>query len=196
VSESFHRHLLNPTTKTSMTFRTKRPTCTTLMWNSASLISSCSLPIHPQRSALCTTMLCLPAWLSDSPHFRDAKGIMKNEHLGLREYGEPYIKGPIPQAIKRATQDGTPVSYAEFPLFETRLRELRQYIDSVKPRNFRQLWKDNRDSLSYWTFWYVILFGVITVLLSLFSLTVGIAQTMASFRALALAAPVLTPPAV
>lgn len=95
--------------------------------------------------------------------------------------------------IGRAAKDGTPVSYAEFPLFETRLRDLRHYMDTVRPRGFRQLWKDNRNSLSYWTFWCVIWFGVITVLLTLFALAVGIAQTIASFRALALATPASTP---
>jgi hypothetical protein len=81
------------------------------------------------------------------------------------------------------------VSYAQFPIFETRLRQLRHYMDSQKPRGLHQLWKDNRDSLNYYTFWGVIIFGLLSVFLAFFSLAVSVAQTVASFRALELATP-------
>jgi hypothetical protein len=86
--------------------------------------------------------------------------------------------------IGDASLNGLPVSYDQFPLFETRLRQLRRYMDSQKPRGLRQLWKDNRDSLGYYTFWGVIIFGGLTVVLALFSLSVSVAQTVAAFRAL------------
>jgi hypothetical protein len=81
------------------------------------------------------------------------------------------------------------VAYNKFPVYESRLRELRYYMDSQKPRGLRQLWSDNRDSLSYYTFWGVILFGGMGILLAFFSLAVSIAQTVASFKALQLASP-------
>jgi hypothetical protein len=59
-------------------------------------------------------------------------------------------------------------------------------MDTQEPRGLRQLWRDNRDSLNYFTFWGVIIFGVSSVFLALFSLAVGIAQTVASFKSLAL----------
>ena len=71
------------------------------------------------------------------------------------------------------------VTYARFPIFETRLRQLRHYMDSQKPRGFRQLWKDNRDSLNYYTFWGVIIFGLLSVFLAFFSLAVSVAETVA-----------------
>lgn len=83
-------------------------------------------------------------------------------------------------ALKR-----TSLIYAEFGIFETRLRELRHYMDSQKPMGLRQLWKDNRDSLNYYTFWGVIIFGGLSVFLAFASLAVGIAQTYASFKSLA-----------
>jgi hypothetical protein len=58
-------------------------------------------------------------------------------------------------------------------------------MDNEKPRGFRQLWKDNRDSLNYYTFWGVIILGGLSVALALFSLAVSVAQTVASFQALA-----------
>jgi hypothetical protein len=91
--------------------------------------------------------------------------------------------------VSRAALNKDPVSYAQFPVFETRLRQLRHYMDSQKPRGLRQLWKDNRDSLNYYTFWGVIIFGLLSVFFALFSLAVSVAQTVASFRALELATP-------
>jgi hypothetical protein len=48
----------------------------------------------------------------------------------------------------------------------------------------RQLWRDNRDSSNYYTFWLVVAFGLLSVTLAMFSLAVSVAQTWASFRAL------------
>ena len=74
--------------------------------------------------------------------------------------------------------------YSAFPSFEPRLRELRAYMDSCRPTGLRQLWRDKRDTLNYYTFWGVIIFGFTSVLLALLSLAVSTAQTVASFKAL------------
>jgi len=57
-------------------------------------------------------------------------------------------------------------------------------MDSRKPRGLSQLWKDNRDSLNYYTFWGVIILGGLGVFLAICSLAVSVAQTVAAFRAL------------
>jgi hypothetical protein len=88
------------------------------------------------------------------------------------------------QRILTASLNKNTIPYSQFPAFETRLRQLRSYMDSQKPRGIRQLWHDNRDSLNYYTFWGVIIFGGLSVFLALFSLAVGIAQAVASFQAL------------
>jgi hypothetical protein len=59
-------------------------------------------------------------------------------------------------------------------------------MDTQKPRGLWQLWRDKRDSLGYFAFWGVIIFGVSSLLLALFSLMEGIAQTLASFKSLGL----------
>jgi hypothetical protein len=87
--------------------------------------------------------------------------------------------------IKYALPQKDELPYSDFPLLETRLRQLRHYMDTQKPRGLRQLWRDKRDSLNYFTFWGVIIFGVSSLLLALFSLLVEIAQTIASFKSLA-----------
>jgi hypothetical protein len=78
--------------------------------------------------------------------------------------------------------------YIDFPIFEDRLRQLRYYMDTQKPRTFRQIWKDKRDTLNYFTFWAVMIFGGLGVLLAFLSLAVSIALTVASFKALNLPA--------
>ncbi|KAH6704050.1 hypothetical protein BKA61DRAFT_181952 [Leptodontidium sp. MPI-SDFR-AT-0119] len=95
--------------------------------------------------------------------------------LGFREREGGYKSGAFTKEL---------IPYAQFPIFETRLRQLRFYMDSQKPRGIRQLWKDKRDTLNYYTFWGVIIFGFLSIFLAFFSLAVSIAQTVASFKAL------------
>lgn len=76
------------------------------------------------------------------------------------------------------------LTYAEFPIFENRLRQLRAYMDNCKPKSFRDLYRDKRDTLNYYTFWGVIIFGVSSVLLGFFSLGVSAAQTVAAWKAI------------
>jgi hypothetical protein len=109
----------------------------------------------------------------------------KNKHLGL-DIGPWSLDSTCYQHILTASLSKNSIPYAHFPVFETRLRQLRHYMDSQKPRGFRQLWHDKRDSLNYYTFWGVIIFGGVSVFLAFFSLAVSVAQTVASFRALQL----------
>ena len=74
--------------------------------------------------------------------------------------------------------------YSSFGSYEKRLRVLRHYMDTSKPTGFRNLWHDRRDSLAYYTFWGVIILGGLSVVLGLLSLFVGVAQTIAAFKAL------------
>ena len=83
------------------------------------------------------------------------------DHLGfLFRYHEYQI---LTAALTKA-----PILYSEFPIFETRLRQLRHYIDSPKPPGLRHIWRDKRDSLSYYTFWGVIIFGLLSVFIVFF----------------------------
>lgn len=76
------------------------------------------------------------------------------------------------------------IAYSKFGMFEDRVRDLRRYMDQQKPHGLRQLLRDSRDALNYYTFMGVIIFGSLSILLALASLAVGIAQTYASFKAL------------
>lgn len=74
--------------------------------------------------------------------------------------------------------------YSSYPEYEDRLRVLKAYMDSKKPKGFRGLWRDKRDTYSYYTFWGVIIFGSVSVLLALLSLIASVLQTIATWKAL------------
>lgn len=92
--------------------------------------------------------------------------------------------GPLRERVAGQTQ----FRYIDFPVFEDRVQQLRHYMNTQKPRTFRQMWKDKLDALNYFTFWAVMIFGGLGVLLTVLSLAVSIAQTVASFKALNLPA--------
>jgi len=85
-----------------------------------------------------------------------------------------------------ATKRGS-YAYGLFPTYQNRIYHLREYMDKKKPRGLIQLWKDNRDSLNYYTFWGVIIFGIAGVVLASLSLVAGVVQTWASVKALQVA---------
>lgn len=91
---------------------------------------------------------------------------------------------PPSYQIKLALQNKSELPYTHFGPLEHRVRVLREYMDKQKPRGFRQLWRDSRDSSSYYKFWGVIIFGAVSVFLATASLAVSIAQTYASFKSL------------
>ncbi|KAL8938326.1 MAG: hypothetical protein Q9216_003949 [Gyalolechia sp. 2 TL-2023] len=76
------------------------------------------------------------------------------------------------------------MSYSNFPYYGQRLMDLRTHMDSQQSRGLRGLWEDNRNSLAYYTFWFVIFFSSLTILLGVGALATSIAQTWASFQSL------------
>ncbi|KFY72697.1 hypothetical protein V499_07195 [Pseudogymnoascus sp. VKM F-103] len=47
----------------------------------------------------------------------------------------------------------------DFPILRSRLLPLLRHLASKKPRTWKQLWEDKRDSASWLTFWAVIIIG-------------------------------------
>lgn len=47
----------------------------------------------------------------------------------------------------------------DFPILRMRLAVLQHQLSSVKPTGWRAIWTDKRDSVQWYTFWAVILFG-------------------------------------
>lgn len=85
---------------------------------------------------------------------------------------------------KNRRQPQERMSYSQFPIYETRLRQLRSYMDSQQPKGLGALWKDRRNSNTYYTFWFVTIFGCLSVFLATCGLAVSIVQTWAQLRSL------------
>jgi len=113
----------------------------------------------------------------------DCRKTQKETHLGNSLKG---LEWQWYSTILYHIAKDNPISYSQFPIFEGRLRHLRLYMDSTKPRGLRELWYDKRDKGTYYTFWGVIVFGISTVVLALLSLVVSVIQAYASFKQLAL----------
>lgn len=79
---------------------------------------------------------------------------------------------------------GERLSYSQFPIYGDRIRQLRAYMDTQQPKGLRALWRDKRNSNSYYTFWFVVVFGSLSVFLGTCALVVSIVQTWATFRGL------------
>jgi len=75
-------------------------------------------------------------------------------------------------------------NYSEYPYFGERLRYMNFVLQMQKPRSLTELWRDQRDSLQWWTFWLVVWFGIASVVLAVGSLATSVAQTWAAFEAL------------
>jgi hypothetical protein len=128
----------------------------------------------------------LPAWLPPLGKSKKTMATIMDPELRSQNPMIDYHlgKGAEVQPFKNRISNAQRINYSEFPIFEHRLRTLRAYMDRAKPRGLLQLWRDNRDSLAYYTFWSAVTFGCMALLLTFFSLAVSVSQTVAAFKAL------------
>ena len=54
----------------------------------------------------------------------------------------------------------------DFPVLRSRLATLSHQMSNMKPRGWKELWKDKRDSAHWLTFWAVIIIGGAGILLA------------------------------
>lgn len=64
----------------------------------------------------------------------------------------------------------------DFPIFGMRLKTLADFSSRQRPSKARDLWRDRRDPLQWYTFWAVIWVGGLSILLSAFQVAIGAAQ--------------------
>jgi hypothetical protein len=76
------------------------------------------------------------------------------------------------------------VSYELYPALGDRIKILINHLEKQKPKGFVALWRDQRDSNTWYTFWAAVIFGVTALVLAAGSLALSGAQTWATFRAL------------
>lgn len=73
-------------------------------------------------------------------------------------------------------------SQDDFPLLGQRLAKLQEFTLRQQPSKLRDLWRDRRNPLQWYTFWAVLIFGGWSLLLGLLQLVVGIAQLVVAVR--------------
>lgn len=64
----------------------------------------------------------------------------------------------------------------DFPVYRSRLAVLICHLNARKPRSWKELWQDKRDSASWLTFWVVLIFGGLGILLALIQVVLQIVQ--------------------
>ena len=55
----------------------------------------------------------------------------------------------------------------DFPILRSRLAILQQHLLNTKPRTWKEIWMDKRDSPQWYTFWTVLIFGLVALVLAL-----------------------------
>jgi len=70
----------------------------------------------------------------------------------------------------------------DFPFLAERLIILQDFVLTQSPNDWRTLWRDRRDMNRFWTLWAVVIFGAITIALSLIQIGLAIAQVVAAFK--------------
>ncbi|KFY73890.1 hypothetical protein V499_06058 [Pseudogymnoascus sp. VKM F-103] len=70
----------------------------------------------------------------------------------------------------------------DFPIFEKRLRTLNNQIALSRPKGLKELWKDDRDKLQWYTFWAVVIIGGSGLVLSICQTGLAAVQVWAIFQ--------------
>lgn len=71
-------------------------------------------------------------------------------------------------------EEDTYSSQDDFPLLGQRLVKLQEYNLRQQPSKLRDLWRDRRNPLTWYTFWIVLIFGSIAIVISCLQLVVAI----------------------
>lgn len=134
-------------------------------------------------------MLPVPTWLHML--YADANGsLSKSKDISMALFTmELDPKHPDIDVHRRSGRHalGGLLNFRDFVTFGRRLQMLKTYMDFQKPRGIRGLWADNRDSLSWYTFWAVIIVGGISLILAILGVGLSAAQTVATFQGLQVA---------
>ncbi|RFU25599.1 hypothetical protein B7463_g10738, partial [Scytalidium lignicola] len=66
----------------------------------------------------------------------------------------------------------------DFPIYRGRLVVLLRHLSTRRPRTWRQLWQDKHDSASWLTFWTVLIFGGLGIILAALQTALQIVQVL------------------
>ena len=132
-------------------------------------------PKENQRGAICSTLTGRKQAEQVGSLPESVAGVDRSLHLGQTAYDSELPLSGV-------------VSFRMFPSCGKRLKTLKQYMDLQKPTGLRSLWHDARNIHAWWTFWIVILVGIVTIVLAIASVAVAVLQTVVAYRGLELQA--------
>lgn len=102
-------------------------------------------------------------------------GTHRNEHDNLLSMlcggNWPFLystNGPRSSGIYYLSRD--------FPMMQSKLDFLNTVIQHKEPRSFSQLWKDKRNTHQWYTFWAIIFYGTLGLVIALAQLAVAVIQ--------------------
>jgi hypothetical protein len=64
----------------------------------------------------------------------------------------------------------------DFPMLRGRISALHYHLSTMKPRTWKELWRDKRDSAQWYTFWAVLVIGGLGVFFSFLQIILQILQ--------------------
>ncbi|KAF2124108.1 hypothetical protein P153DRAFT_350835 [Dothidotthia symphoricarpi CBS 119687] len=64
----------------------------------------------------------------------------------------------------------------DFPILRSKLAVLAHHLSNKRPRTWRELWNDKRDSASWFTFWAVLIIGGMGIILAFMQVILQIVQ--------------------
>ena len=64
----------------------------------------------------------------------------------------------------------------DFPIFRDRLQKIQDHMKEIQPNRLMSLWRDRRDLRLWYTIWVVIILGVISLIVSIVSMFLSVAQ--------------------
>ncbi|KAI4159193.1 MAG: hypothetical protein LQ342_006776 [Letrouitia transgressa] len=68
----------------------------------------------------------------------------------------------------------------DFPIMRSRISRLHKILSARKPKSWREIWHDRRDSAGWYTFWTVLIFGAVSIFLSFSQVVLQIVEVSRS----------------
>jgi hypothetical protein len=103
--------------------------------------------------------------------------------MAIFESGQPEAQDSLLTQLCCGKSYGLPIQEREyyrlrrdFPILRSRIATLQHQMMNLKPRGWREIWNDKRDSAQWLTFWAVIFIGGSGILLSLIQMLLQAAQ--------------------
>jgi hypothetical protein len=74
---------------------------------------------------------------------------------------------------------------SDFPVLKSRIAVLLRHLSTQRPRTWTELWRDKRDSASWFTFWAVLVIGGIGIILAFIQVILQILQVALQMKQMA-----------